>query len=522
VHIITFGNRTGKTEFLAEFLCGVVKGHKYVNQEFFKLPIFNQLKEKRLDGKLTVWWVCDGEMMKQNGPDYKVIKRHIPDAAFKAKTGNGVFREIHIPVLGKNDVPVVIVVSVKTHDMDVLSYAGDNVDVVICDEPLPQDKWAELSGRMVNLAGEVGGRVIIGATPLKLSGYLFDMIEDDDDTGRIAHDEGSIWENCAGNEVPGEQASRLGLKPDGNGGYITRGHLSREGIENAIENWKKSGDPDEVLARVDGKFTHIQGRIYKSFFPQAHVVNDYKIPESYPVVQVVDPHDARPDAAGWYAISPRNQWICIAEYPRRNYEAITSRTETIAQICEVWRDIENSFKGQVVLRIGDPNKFNDPDPATNLRLKQLYSQHGFDFDTNVIDNLDFGHEKVRQALYFDKEKFLAYPDEPMYRPKFVFFGSCRNHIKYMQNYTLRKWRDPSKAMPTKVDEAWKDFADIVRYFCVKMESGWNFSTLKAQMDGTSRDWEAIQAARNPKPSNLGSFASIGRGVYYGPRIPIPS
>jgi hypothetical protein len=518
VHVVTYGNRTGKTDWLAEILCGAAKGGKWVNQQYCRMPLFDAFDFKRKNRLLTIWWVCDGEMMKGNGPDFKAIKKHIPDAMFKAKMNNGVFREIHIPAIDKDGEPFEIIVSVKTHDMDALSYAGDNVDLILCDEPLPQDKWGELSGRMVNLAGEVGGRIIIGATPLKMAGYLGDMLEDPEssEAGRVVHNEGSIWENCVGHEVPDEEGIRLGMtrSPDGKG-WITRGHLSAEGIKNAIQNWKASGDPDEVAARRDGKFTHVQGRIYKIFFPDAHIIDPYEIPESYPIVHVVDPHDARPDACGWYVITPKMQLICIAEYPTKPFELITGRSETIAQICDLWRNIESTFKGRVALRIGDPNKMNDPDPATNLRLRELYATHGFVFDTNVIDNLDYGHELVRQALYFDKEKFMQFPGEPMYRPRLMFFSTCRNHKVFMQKYTMQKWKDPSKPMPTKIDQVWKDFPDLVRYLIVKMQE-WSFYRLKEEVNGSGGDWQRIKESRRPSP---GSKALTG-SIYGGPKIPM--
>ena len=302
-HVITFGNRTGKTEFLGEFLCGVTKGSRYVNPAWCDCDFFRALDVKRSSGTLTVWWVCDGEMMKLKAPDYKLIAKHIPDAVFKNKTNNGVYREIHIPTTGLDGSDVVNVVQVKTHDQASLAYAGENVDLIICDEPPPQEHWAEMGARTINLAGEMGGRILIGGTPLKMAAFLLDVIEESEDGGEaergvVVHDEGSIWENCAGEELPEEIARRYGIERDPETGvWDTRGHLSREGIENAIKNWRKSGDPDEMDARVDGKFTHVQGRIYKVWNRDVHVIPDMPIPENWPVFMMCDPHDTRPDCA---------------------------------------------------------------------------------------------------------------------------------------------------------------------------------------------------------------------------------
>jgi hypothetical protein len=532
VHLVTFGNRTGKTDFLGEFLCGAAKGNRWVNKEYARSPFFKALQSKRDDETLTIWWVCEGELMKENGPDYKAIKKHIPDAKFSQKSNNGVFRQIRVPIL-KSDrkTPGYVTISVKTHDMETTAFAGDNVDLIICDEPPPQEKWGEMSGRMVNLKGDVGGRIIIGATPLKIAGYLGDIVEDAEtqEDGRVVHDEGSIWENCAGDELPEEQAKRLGIPWDAEKKmWATRGHLSSEGIENAIKNWEKSGDPDEVVARTDGKFTHVQGRIYKVFTKKSHVIVPFDIPKTYPVVQICDPHDARPDAAAWFAVTPNERWVGIAEYPLRPFWLITSRDETIAQTCESWRKIEEPFKHQIALRIGDPNKMNDPDPATNLLLKELYAQHPtgvkgktYRFNTNVIDKIETGHELVRQAIWCDREKLERFPNEPMYRPRLTVFETCQNLYTYMMKYTRKAWRDPSKPMPTKLDEAWKDYADLVRYFVMKMSmGGLNYHALKALMEGHDDDeWNAIKSARCP---NVSSNSGDSRHVLTGPRVPVPT
>jgi len=519
VHVVTFGNRTGKTEGLGEFLCGAVKGNDHVNPGYCQTSFFDDLAMKRQKNELTIWWVAAGELMKQGGPDYKIINRHIPDAVFKARTNNGIFREIHIPVVGERG-DITIVVSVKTHDQDTLAFAGENVDLVICDEPPPQEHWAEISARMVNLAGEEGGRILIGGTPLKIAGYLLDVIESaEGDDGRVVHSCGSIWENCHGAELPDEMAKAYDVPWDDEAQmWDTRGHLSADGIANAIDNWKKSGDPDEMTARVDGTFTHIAGRIYKIFSEDAHVVADYAIPAHYPIVQIIDPHDTRPDASGWFAITPRNRAVCIAEYPKFDYELITSRAETIPMTCDSWRKIEAELgiEGQVVARFGDPNKLLDPDPNTGKTAQQLYKDNGFTFNVNVTDKLDYGHEKTRQFLYYDRAQWEQFPDEPMNQPRLTIFRSCRNHRTYMRKYGTKVNKDPSKAISEIVDQKWKDFADLVRYFCVTFRP---YDYYRSQLTGRGdNEWEKIKAARSPSgrlhtPQVFASAGSVSKSGF---------
>lgn len=513
VHIITNGNRAGKSEWLAEFLTGVTKGSKYVNPQF-RTPFFDMLDSKREDRTLTIWWVCEADLMKKNGANYKIISKHIPDAKFKSRSGStGVYREIHIPVKDGDGKPYMLVVAVKTHDQDTISFAGDNVDVILCDEPPPQKHWPEISGRMVTLQGEAGGRIIIGGTPLKIAAYILDIVEDaENETGaRVCHDEGSIWENCAGDELPDEMALKYGIpKNQTTGIYETNGHLSREGIENAIKNWEKSGDPDEMIARVDGKFTHVQGRIYKIFNRNVHLIKPIEISANYPIIMLCDPHDTRPDCCGWYMITPRNKLICIAEYPRKPFENLVSRSETIPQTCDTWRTMESqilnsdgkSIAGQIVGRYGDPNYMNDPDPYTKRTKKQLYALHGFHFNVNITDNLAYGHEKVRQFLYYDRDKWEMNKEDPLYQPRLLFFNTCRNHAVFMRKYSMKQNKDPSQALSEQVDKKWKDFADLVRYAVVVFRG---FEVIKPEGGNNNSEWEAIKKARNPYRNKMSGF-----------------
>lgn len=502
-HVITFGNRSGKTEETAEFLTGCAKGNKFVNQKHCYSQFFDDLDDKRLDGTLTIWWVCIAEMMKKDAPNYKIIKKHIPDAEFKRPNNTGVFREIHIPIKGRGGKPYYLVVHIKTHDQDTLAFAGDNVDVIICDEPPPQKHWGEIAARMVTLVGEAGGRIIIGGTPLKIGGFLLDVIEDEQTDDLVIHDEGSIWENCHGSELPEEMAKKYNIPFNPTTQmYDTRGHLSVEGIRSTIAKWSKSGDPDELIARVDGKFTHIQGRIYKKFRRGPHTIDPFDIPKSYPIVMVCDPHDNRPDCAGWYVTLPSNKFICIMEYPVRPYELLTSRSRTIPQTCAIWQrmEAEMGIRGQVVRRIGDPNRMLSPDAYNKMTKQQQYKKHGFKFSVNVNDDIAFGHEKVRQFLYYDEVKFELYPEEPMYHPQLMFFNTCRNHIVFMTKYSTKVHKDMEKAVSEIAEEKWKDFADLVRYGVVTFRE---FVKMAERMRSTS-DYDAIRRARDPNSFSIGN------------------
>jgi hypothetical protein len=496
ISLITFGNGAGKTDALGEFLCAVAKGNMFVNPVFCRGKYFDELDEKRKAGKLVIWWVCDAELMKQGSPDYNSIKDHIPDAIFKGKDNKNVYHEVHIPTMGENGTEVVNVVQVKTHGQDTTSYAGANVDLIICDEPPPEQHWAEIIGRTRSKKGEAGSRVVIGGTPLKIAGFLMDVVVDKALDGVVSHLTGSLWENCAGDEIPAAEADKRGVPFDPvREVYLTRGVLSRESIQRQISLWEKSSDPMEMAARVDGAFAHVMGRIYKIYRSNVHVIPMFKTLPDYPILQYVDPHDARPDAAIWVMVTPKDRLIVVMEDPRETYENLFSRQLDIEQTCDRWRSIEAEFPTAVVRRYGDPNKFSDPDPNTKKRLYELYRQHGFIFNLNVTDSLSIGHARVREFLWYDEEWWKRDPNNVMNRPRLLIGDNCVNCDNQMRQYSTVVPKDLSQAFRETVSEKHKDFPDIIRYACVTFKP---YIYLKGLMTGSGSDeWDRVKAGRQP-------------------------
>jgi phage terminase large subunit-like protein len=508
IALVTFGNGTGKTDALGEFLCGVVKGTDWVNQVFCNCDYFKSLQAKRDNGTLTVWWVCDADLMKKNGPDYKAIKAHIPDATFFGKDSKGIFHEIHIPTISSEGVAVTVVVSVKTHGQGTESYAGENVDLILCDEPPPEAHWSEIVGRLRSKVGETGARIVIGGTPLSISGYLCDIVEDPLFVGKVVHLKGSTWENCAPEEIPESEVRRLGIPKGEDGLPITRGHLTYESIYDQIAFWNKSSDPMTMKARIDGEFAHTQGRIYKEFDRAIHVIKPYPIPADWPVLFYMDPHDARPDVGAWAVVTPTGNLVFIAESPEIPYEMIIGRSDTIGATCEKWWQKELANGWNVVRNYGDPNKLMDPDPETNKRLWELYkkAKHGKTFNVQVTDDLTYGHEKVRKMLWFDREKHLEEPDEPMYKPKMFFFETCGNCINFMIKYSSALPKDLSKAFKEGVEEKFKDFCDVIRYAAVTYRP---FDYWKQFIDGSRKDeWKKVKEHRQPKDTKRTTTAKV--------------
>lgn len=497
VWLNTMANGTGKTNLLAVDLAATLLGPQYVNPAWINSQYYSDIAHLREAGKFRSRITCDAEDIRENGSLWTEIHDWIPSARFSAKTSAGTFKQLVVPL--PHNPTISNFVDIKTFDQAPRSHAGANLHKNWWNEPGPEDVFNETIGRTRTKKGEVQTMVAIFATVLDEAGYLFDLMDDPEFAGRVAHIEGSTWENCAGDELPDEIAVQLikngrNLKRDENGHWNTRGVLTRESIENMVSAWKKH--PAELEARVWGKPMVLGGSVWKNMNPNIHVVKDYRPSQNLPVIQVVDPHDAHDDLAGWFIVHPQYRLTAIAEYPDDIWENMNSRRHSISSVCEIWKTIEDrlGISDRVIMRIGDPNKFEDPDPNTMKTLKQLYAAEDFRFVTTISDDLEYGHRIVEEMLYYDQLLYHQNPGDPLARPRLLFTEKTPNLSRHCHRYGYKS-RDGN--MTNRVSLRYKGGADIVRYACVSARS-----VLQNRISGdggkNKSDAERVKAARRPK------------------------
>lgn len=462
LQLCTYANGTGKTNLcVAGDMAATLLGPKYCNTDWVNLRYFHSLEPLREGGKLRTRITCDAEDIRENGSMWSEIRDWIPGAKFAGKTSSGTFKQLQVPL--PHNPEVVNYVDIKTFDQNPRAHAGSNLHRIWMNEPPPEQVFSETVGRTRSKKGDITTHILIFATVLDEAGYLFDYLEDPDFAERVVHLEGSTWENCCGEEVPESVAKRLKLQSDGSGGFVTRGVLTRESIENMISAWRKK--PGEIEARLWGKPMHLGGAVWKSYTPDIHEVPDYPIPGRYPVIQVVDPHDAHADLSGWYYATPNGRMVWFLEWPPEPWELLHGRKYSISETCRIWRELEAraGIAGRIVARVGDPNKFLDPDPNTMLTAQQLWAQPGNDFRfmVNVDDSLENGHRIVEDMLYFDPLVAEQDRDDPRGKPRMSFFESLRNLTTAAKRYGFKTLNDGS--LTNRISKKYKGGADIIRY-----------------------------------------------------------
>lgn len=440
--IFVAANGIGKTcDIAAILLPGMCLGPEFVNREYCNWQYFYDCAKIRRQRKLLIRLICDAKDMKEdNGSLYQQIKKWVPTAKFKDKTGE-FYQTV---VIGDT------IIDVKTHSMDKVAHAGPDYDAVIFNEPAPQDLYSENIGRL-----RLGGRAFLFLTPVDNATYLARDVNNPSGSGpegEIYVCEGNIWENCK--DIPG-----------------TRGILTMSSIEFMCREWKKEGE-EIYQARAFGKFSAFAGTVFPLFCDTMHVIDPFKIPKNWNLYHLCDPHDVKPPFAMWIARDPMNNSYIVAEYPDAEWDQVKRTNLTIKHFC---RDFENIEAGRdskfpmvpgkkADFQIGDPNKFKVRLSNTGLTLSQEFANYGFDYDVTANDDITLGHDSIRKLIFYDPQRKV----DAMNRPRLFVFRNCKNVIQAFKEYMINQETG-------KIIDTWKCPIDLLRYYCDKAEPWQNIS-----------------------------------------------
>lgn len=179
------------------------------------------------------------------------------------------------------------VIDIKTHDQDIKVFEGSDYDFVWFDEPPPEAIFKAVWRGLVDREGEC----IITGTPI-VEPWIYDVIAEADREQM----EGDVWYqyvNTYENALNiGEGDAEVGKK--------------------RIKAFEKLLDSDEKMARIEGKFLHLKGRIFKTWERKTHLIEPFAWPNNWPVVFSVDPHPRKPWAVSFIGITEHKNKILLA------------------------------------------------------------------------------------------------------------------------------------------------------------------------------------------------------------------
>lgn len=470
VGAFTGGNFVGKTTALAILFGGMMLGTEHMNPFFDGWNVFEKFRLIREEDKrpIVIRIVCHRNNMMEDGAVYQKINEIFPKGwIIWSKNQMAYYSSAEVRDPNKPE-RLIGRVQVRTHDQEKIAHAGDTVDAILCDEPMPQHLFSENVSR---LRGSRGGVLWFFCTPLDIGGWMKDDIQDDH---KAFFTSAPIWDNCSDYHPDPDMWSggKVGV-----GQLLNRGRIPKSMMDDQIHQWRKEG-PEAALARETGKFTHLSGAILKEFDQSVHVIQPFTIPRHWPIYCVMDPHfGGKPSFVAWFAHEElTDKLYLVAEHPGVKWDQSNSITESVPQGARAIREIEIPFQNQVVYRFCDPalNKHRDNSREESRPFGSLWRDEGFNFrDANNDPNI--GLSRLRELLFFDKMKPF---DEVTNCPRLRMFSAnpwtgkpLENVATSFTNWTWKKGtetRDSSVSFTSSVTQAWKDPVDCCRYLAVEL------------------------------------------------------
>jgi hypothetical protein len=523
IAIISFANGVGKTVMLVLDMIGWCLGSKFIAAATYPkevIEFYDRLNERRDAGKLVMRLVCTADDMKAGGSVLEAIKEFFPMAKVGAMDTGKCFREIVVP--HPEIARVVNTISVKTFDQDEAKHAGTTTDRIWINEPIPENLVGETIGRIRSKAGKPEGAIMMCATLLDGAEWV-DGLEDDADL-RTVNCRGHIYENCRDKEVSREmslevfQTTGNKLEQRADGTYITNGVLQKASIDVMIKLWARTC-PHELEARKSGAPMSAGGRLHKQFNIHVHTRPDemyHEIPDGWPITQIIDPHNGKEDYSLWMLTTPSNKAVAVYEWPERSiygpYEDMRGKRYNIQQTVDIWRKLEAElgFAGHVFRRVGDPNKFKEPQAGSGQSLLYDYAAAGWrDIEINVSDDIDLGTRRINEFLYYDDVRIETTPEDPDCQPRLIILNNCMNLITSLSRIGTKKKNNrgvsqiPGVMSYSVLDQKHKDPWDALRYFLMSFQ---DFETCRID-DSKLSDYQKIQIGRLP-PSRRGEYEGI--------------
>ena len=243
---------------------------------------------------------------------------------------------------------------------------GHRPNRTISDEPPPHKLWAAMKTRF-----RKGGLMVFVLTALEDAAWIDDELEIPERIGK------DVFVTVMDTE---DSCIEHGV----------RGHLHHADIEAMFKDF----DEAELRARKGGEYLHLAGKIYKTYRADhgGHCpleIHDYHQDEwekgRFTLYNVMDPHDRKPFALGWYAVFKNGDIYTVAEWPDdswppfhkikdcpyvpKDYAKIIMETEDALGMKDA------GLRGRIV-RIIDPNFGNTPSFATKTTIKMDMVKEG--------------------------------------------------------------------------------------------------------------------------------------------------
>lgn len=330
------------------------------------------------------------------------LKFWFPEGRYTTHKGNKTFESIFETDTGWE-------FDLMTYEQDPREFEGVTLGWAWFDEPPPESIFKATVSRM-----RKGGIIIITATPLAGSAYLYDAFAKGNYKVEVNAEEGGASVEYTRKVAYIEAGIESACKTHG-----VRGHLEHEHIMNIISEYSE----EEKQARIYGKFQHLVGLVFKRWNRKIHVVKPFYVdPKDFVVWNALDPHPRTNDAVLWVAIDRKGRKFVVDELwikPENGTSELASRIKN------------KDSQYRVVKWICDPSAFivnqHDEDEKS---LADRLKAHGVTYEEGTKTRT-LSNTRIMDAMAYQKLE-----DGEMIRaPELYVFENCQQLI-----WEIEHWR----------------------------------------------------------------------------------
>lgn len=233
--------------------------------------------------------------------------------------------------------------------------------------------------------------------------------------------------------------------------------------KSAVKAWVETLDPDERRAREKGEFAHLQGRVFKTFSPDIHVIPSVDWVSSWPLCIGIDPHLRKNQIAMFVGRTNKGLYVAVDEIEYDGDDLVEFGLMIADRVNEQGYEIQaicaDSFLQQpdMVRKDIEPRKV----------LDEVFEK--FDLPRITIAN----KKNTRDAFITEMRRLLTPIPRPEYGlkdgkiisyPGFVVMDRCTGLIKDFANYVFKNTRRPELTGESEEPiKKWDDRLDALKY-----------------------------------------------------------
>lgn len=408
------GNRTGKTECGAVETIWIALGiHPYKqnkpNVQGWVVSLSNRVQKEVAQSKILKYLPKSTivEITMKQG------KKEFPE--------NGVIECIEV----KNSFGSTSKIWFKSCEEGRDKFQGTSLDFVWFDEEPPEEIYHECRMRILDKNGEIFGTM----TPLKGLTFIYNEIYLNNNNDDQVFYMFMSWDDNP--FLPKSEIERLS------------GLLSK----------------DEIESRKFGRFTACDsGLIYNEFDDNIHVIEPFKIPESWQDTLSIDPGLSNPLSCHWYAKDFDGNIYVIAEHFAQN-KTVEEHAEIIKCISDNlgWKRARNGMIESLI-----DSAANQRTLASKKSVSELFYDNGILVNSGVNKDVLSGISKVKSYLKNVSGK-----------TRLFIFKSCTNMIREFKSY---RWNGADA--PIKKDD---HCMDELRYYISSLSSKFSEQKIKTEI-----------------------------------------